>query len=113
MTMSRTGIMGTRFKSCFSRVKIRAPEKLTTARNSLSGFFEQTPIDFPASDHFRSDDEVSHFALHREVVHEFEHEVFENHAQAARTDFALHGQFGDGVESVIRETQADVFEFEQ
>src|SRR5580693_9137382 len=87
MTISRTGIMGTRFRSCFSRVNIRAPEKLTIARSALSGLFEQTPIDLPAADHFRSDNEVAHFAL--------------------------HGEFGDGVERIVGNAQTDVFEFEQ
>src|SRR5580700_8728126 len=113
MTISRTGIIGTRFKSCFSRVNIRAPEKLTTARSGLSGLFEQTPIDFPSADHFRGHDEVAHFALHREMVHEFEHEVFEDHTQAASADFALHGELGHGLESVIGETQPDILKFKE
>src|SRR5580692_2538103 len=113
MTISRTGIIGTRFRSCFSRVNIGAPEKLTTARSGLSGLFEQTPIDFPSADHFRGNHKVAHLALHREVVHEFEHEVFKNHAQATSADFALHGKLGDSVESVVGETQTNILEFEE
>src|SRR5271165_774914 len=96
MTISRTGIIGTRFKSCFSRLNMRAPEKFSNARSGLSGLFEQTPIDLPAADHFRGDDKIAHLALHREVIHKLEHQVFQNHAQSASANFALHGEFGNG-----------------
>src|SRR5713226_5945107 len=121
MTMSRTGIMGTRLISCFSRLNIKAPEIQVAASSSgrgrekagSTGLFQQTPIDFASAHHVRGDDEVAHFALHGQVVHEFQHEVFENHAQAARANLALKSQLRDGLESVVGEAQADVFEFEE
>src|ERR1700687_5828938 len=94
MTMSRTGIMGTRFISCFSRVNIRAPELLLlrplTGRPSdrcsnrlirLSGLLEQTPINFAGADHVRRDHEIAHLPLHGKVVHQLQHEVFEDHCK--------------------------------
>ena len=51
--------------------------------------------------------------LHGEVVHQLQHEVFQNHAQAARANFAVHGQLGDGFERVVGEAQAHIFEFEE
>ena len=53
------------------------------------------------------------FALRRQVVHQFEHQIFEDHAQAARAHFALQGQFGDRFERVVGEAQAHIFEFEE
>src|SRR6476646_3752265 len=102
MTISRTGIMGTRFNSCFSRVNIGAPEIRSKTPNGLSGLFEQTPINFPSADHIRGHNKVAHLALHGEVIHELEHEIFQNHAQSARADFALHSELRDSFESVIR-----------
>src|SRR5580700_10574030 len=77
MTMSRTGIMGTRFNSCFSRLNIRAPELYVC--NRLSGFFEQAPIDLAGADHVRRYHKVTHLPLHGKVVHQLQHEVFEDH----------------------------------
>src|SRR6201999_3997273 len=78
-----------------------------------TGLFEQTPVDFASADHIFSDDKVAHFALHRQVIHDFEHEVFQDHAQASRADFALKRQLGNGGDGIIREAKADVFEFEE
>src|SRR5262249_17448436 len=115
MTMSRTGIMGTRFISCFSRVNMQAPElqfarlgsrplqerpasesepyiSQKPERRLLAGFLEQTPIDFAAADHVSGDHEIAHALLHGQVIHQFQHEVFEDHTQAARADLALKSQ---------------------
>src|SRR5579862_3812548 len=55
----------------------------------LPGLLEQTPIDFVTADHVAGDHKVAHLALHGEVIHQLQHEVFENHAQAPRADLAL------------------------
>src|SRR5438309_2097104 len=120
ITMSRTGIIGTRFISCFSRLNIRTPENYfrghptrpLTWKGSAS-LFQQTPIDLASAHHVRTDHKVTHFALHGQVVHQLQHEVFENHAQAARADLALKSQLGNGLESIVCEAEADIFEFEQ
>src|SRR6202008_3647480 len=108
ITISRTGIIGTRFISCFSLVNIRAPEfqfrghpKRPLSGKGSAGLFQQTPINFARGPHIGADYEVAHFALHRQGIHELQHEVFENHAQAARADFALKRQLGNGLESVV------------
>ncbi len=95
----------------FFSVKHESCEVLPLGR--LSCFFEQAPIDFAAADHVSGDDEVAHFALSREVIHQVKHQVFENHAQAARADFALQGQFGDGFQSIVGESQAHILKFEE
>src|SRR6202035_3807937 len=46
-------------------------------------------------------------------VHHFQHEVFEDHAQAPSTNFALERQLGNGVESVVGKAEAHVFKFEE
>src|SRR5277367_6049317 len=94
MTMSRTGIIGTRFNSCFSRLNMgplnftarcqEQPRLQNETRNGLSGFFEQTPVDLAGADHIRGDHEIAHLPLHGEVIHQLQHEVFEDHTQAAR-----------------------------
>ena len=121
MTRSRTGIIGTRFNSFFSRLNMDSVVILLLLSEfyslgpvpRLSGFFEQRPVDLAAADHFAGHDEFAEFALGRQVVHELEHEVFENHAQAAGADLALQGKFRDGFERVIGEAQAHILKFEQ
>src|SRR5712664_533888 len=121
ITMSRTGIMGTRFISCFSRVNIRAPEiqfrghpkRPQPERTGSASLFQQTPVDLASAHHVRADHKVADLTLHGQVIHQFQHEVFENHTQAARADLALKRQLGDGLEGVVGKAEADVFEFEE
>src|SRR6266853_668993 len=120
ITISRTGIIGTRFISCFSRLNIRAPEKFSAATptrplkwKGSASLFQQTPINLASAHHVRTNHKVAHFALHGQVVHQFQHEVFENHAQAARANLALKSQLGNGLESIVSEAEADIFEFEE
>src|SRR5215469_3065359 len=89
MTMSRTGIIGTRFTSCFSRLNMQVLKTPQLLEAVLSDLFKQSPIDFAAADHVGGDHEIAHPLLHGQVVHQLQHEVFEDHTQAARTNFAL------------------------
>src|SRR4029077_17094870 len=112
MTRSRTGIIGTRFDSVFSRLNmgsvvigqllgrffLRCMARSSQRLSVLSGFFQQCPVDFSAADHFAGYDEFAELALGRKVVHELEHEVFKNHAQSAGPDLALQGEFCNGLE---------------
>src|SRR5208337_2745062 len=66
-----------------------------------------------AADHIRGHDKVPHLALHREVVHQLQHEVFEDHTQAARADFALKRQLRDSVERVLGEAKTDILKLEK
>ena len=79
----------------------------------LAGFFEEAPVDFAAFDHIRGDNEVAQFSLSRQVIHHLEHQIFEDHAQAARAHFALQGQIGHGFKRVVSKPQADIFELEE
>src|SRR5258708_14365620 len=92
ITMPRTGIIGTRFISCFSRVNIQSPgfcsggsgaaAHQNGSPSGLSGLLQQTPIDLAGADHVRRDHEVAHLPLHGKVVHQFQHEVFEDHTRS-------------------------------
>src|SRR5262245_26518323 len=66
-----------------------------------------------AANHVGSDDKIANLALHGQVVHQLQHEVFENHAQAARADLALKSQLGDGLEGFVSKAQANIFEFKE
>src|SRR5919109_270365 len=47
------------------------------------------------------------------MVHQIEHELFQDHAQSAGTDFAGHGLARYCAQSIFAEFQADVLELEQ
>src|SRR5215469_2477887 len=67
MTMSRTGIMGTRFTSSFSLLNMDSfcPKVFS------AGLLEQAPIDFAALHHVGGDYEFAQLALSRQVIHHF------------------------------------------
>src|SRR5580693_9474072 len=88
ITISRTGIMGTRFISLFSRLNMESWDPCHPYLQ-LSSFLQQIPVDFAVAHHLRGNHEVAHLALRRQVVHEVQHQVFENHAQSAGAHFAL------------------------
>ena len=46
-------------------------------------------------------------------VHQVEHQVFDDHPQAARADLALERRLGDRLERVVGEAQLDVLVLEQ
>src|SRR5713226_1716936 len=106
MTMSRTGIIGTRFNSVFSRLNMFSLVRLAC-------FLEQVPVDFPAAHHLGGDHELPDLALRRQVVHQLEHQVFQDHAQPAGAYLSLQGQVGDGFQRFIGESQPHIFELEQ
>src|SRR5579859_647139 len=47
------------------------------------------------------------------MVHQVEHQFFQNHAQAARAHFAGQGLTGDGMQGVFGEFKPDVLKFKQ
>src|ERR1017187_6796038 len=124
MTTSRIGIIGRRFVSDFSfEVSIDlpwrdwhnpSPQVRGVFRNlRLTGFFQYCKTDFLREHHLFGDLELAYFLVGWQVVHQIQHQVFENHPQATRAHLALHGQFGDGFNGVVAEPEAHVLEFEQ
>src|ERR1700691_3143544 len=83
MTISRTGIIGTRLTSSFSRLNM-GPQGVP---GLLACLFQQAPVNFAALDHLPGDHEIAELALSRQVVHHFQHQIFQNHAQTARAHF--------------------------
>src|SRR5579863_3597152 len=65
------------------------------------------------TNHLGGNDEIAQPLLHWQVIHQLQHEVFEDHTQAARANFALKSQLRDGFESVVGEPEAHIFEFEE
>src|SRR6202451_905987 len=108
ITISRTGIIGTRFTSVFSRLNIAS-----FWAKSLTSLLEQAPVDLAAFHHVTGDDKVAKFSLSGQVIHHLQNQIFQNHAQSARSHFALQGQFGHGIQRVVRESQPNVLKFKQ
>src|SRR5580704_2985189 len=108
ITISRTGIIGTRFTSVFSRLNIGS-----FSAKGLTCLFQQTPINFASFHHIAGDNEVAKFSLCGQVVHHFEHEDFEKHAQATRADFAFELEFGQSIKLMVCESQASIFKFKE
>src|ERR1700730_2816971 len=96
-------------KFCSSGV----PAKYLSRGAASDGLLEQTPIDFVAANHFRGHHKVPDFALHRQVVHQLQHEVFEDHAQAACADFALKSQLRYGFEGIVGKAQPNILTLEE
>src|SRR5215470_11532659 len=79
---------------------------------TLSRFFHGLQRDVAPLDHFLADLEVLDLLLAGQVIHEVEHEFFQDHAQAARAYLALHGLPRDGLERALREFELYILEFE-
>src|ERR1035441_1263875 len=124
MTTSRMGIIGRRFVSDFSfEVSIVLPTGIGTTPVPrcavcsvvlrLTGLFQYCKTDSLRNHHLFGDLKLAYFFIGRQVVHEIEHQVFEDHAQTAGAHFALHGQIGDGFDGLFAEPEADVLEFKE
>ena len=53
------------------------------------------------------------FALGGQVVHQVEHQIFQDHAQSARADLALQGQLRHGFQRIVGEAQAHILKLKQ
>src|SRR5580693_1490170 len=63
--------------------------------------------------HLPRDLKLLQFLLARQVEHQVEHQLFQNHAQAAGAHFARHSLPGNGSQSLVSELQAHILELEQ
>src|ERR1035437_1964719 len=121
MTTSRMGIMGSRFVSDLSlevsileeyrpgtrdirnghpRSRLRFPEfaysRFLKVAYVLASLFEQGHVDLLRHDHLLGYQELANLFIRREIVHEVEHQILQDHPQAPRTHFSFHRQPGDG-----------------
>ena len=62
---------------------------------------------------FARDRDLAHLLLVRHLIHQVEHQVFDDHPQAARADLALERRLGDRFERIVGEAQLDVLVLEQ
>ena len=79
----------------------------------LAGFFKQAQAQIAALDHVLGDFEVAHALVAWQVIHQVEHELFEDHAQTAGTHLAGESFLRYGANGLVRKVQADVFILEQ
>src|SRR5688500_7367972 len=63
--------------------------------------------------HLARDDALANLLLTGERVHQVEHDVLDDHPQAARPDLAPERRLGDRLEGVVGEPQLDVLVLEQ
>src|SRR3954466_1949508 len=68
---------------------------------------------FLAHDDLAGDDALADLLLARERIHQVEHQIFDDHAQAARADLARQRLLRDRLERVVRELELHVLVLEQ
>ena len=79
----------------------------------LASLFEHGNREIAFLDHFGGDLEFFDFLIAGKVIHQVEHQLFEDHAQAARADFAMQGFLGDGLRCVVCEKQVNALIFKE
>src|SRR3954464_2301528 len=87
--------------------------KLGTGNWKLSCFLNQRDRLFLGLHHLAGDHAFADLLLAREVVHQVEHEVLDDHPQAARANFARECRFGDRLEGIVGEAELHVLVLEQ
>src|SRR5579864_3593577 len=125
MTTSRMGIMGRRFVSDFSlevsmgtenqnpEFRSQNPEASTGNPGLfLARLFEQGHVDLLRHDHFLCHQELADLLVRRQIVHQIQHQVFENHTQAPGAYFALHGERRNCFQGIVAKFQSNIFKFE-
>ena len=79
----------------------------------LAGLLKQAQRQIAALDHILGDFQIAHLLVAGQVIHQIEHEFFEDHAQAARSNLTSQGFTGNRSDGVRRKVQANVLEFKQ
>src|SRR5208337_2447760 len=92
--------------------KVGHPDFLS-CQEASARFFQQAEGEILALDHVAGDFQVADSLVVGQVEHEVEHQLFEDHAQAARSNLAAQGLAGDGGGGFHGEVQADVFKFKE
>src|SRR5579859_3112955 len=101
MTTSRMGIIGSRRVSDFSlevsilfegtsgqglaasKFRVTGPWRLAPA---LSGLFQKVHVDLLGQHHLFRDQELADLLIGRQIVHQIQHQILEDHAQASRSE---------------------------
>src|SRR5215208_4700972 len=99
--------------SAVSGLRPRYPAGLIPAPWGLAGLFYQRNRFVLRFDDLAGDDHLAQLLLAGHGVHQVEHQIFDDHAQAARADLARQRRFRNRLECVVREAQLDVLVLEQ
>src|SRR5229473_479075 len=130
MTTSRMGIIGSFLLSNFSFGFDNSVSRLWTlshpgvAKDATPGwgtlhpelascFFDHGQRDVSFLHHLAGHFKFLNFLLAGQTIHQFQHEFFQNHAQAAGADFTCHGLARDRPVGVVAELQPHIFKLEQ
>src|SRR5262245_8848403 len=81
--------------------------------STLTGLLDQRNRFVLGHDHFARDGDLSDLLLVRHLIHEIEHQVLDDHSEAARADLAFERRFRNRLERVVREAELDVLVLEQ
>src|SRR5580698_672312 len=84
-----------------------------TSDSFLARLFEQGHIDLLRHHHFLGDQKLADLFERRQIVHQVQHQIFEDHAQAAGPDLTFHRQLRDRFERVVAKLQSNIFKLEQ
>ena len=82
-------------------------------RKISASFVQEAERQIAALDQFSSDDQIVDPCAAGQVIHQVEHEFFEDHSEAAGAEFAIESLNGDGVGSLVGEDKVDALEFEE
>src|SRR5262245_60646505 len=82
-------------------------------RCRLSGLFDERDRLVLRHHDLTRDRDLAYFLLVWHLIHEIQHQVFDDHPQPARADFALERRFRDGLERIVGEAELDVLVLEQ
>src|ERR1700716_1356507 len=111
MTTSRMGIIGSFLLSNFSFGFDNSFSRLWSLLACC--FFDHGQRDVSFLHHLAGHFKFLNFLLAGQTIHQFEHEFFQNHAQAAGADFARHRLPGNRTVGIVAELQPDILKLEQ
>src|SRR3954451_14184844 len=79
----------------------------------LAGLFQHSHIDLLGEDHLFRDDKFTNLLKGGEVVHQVQHQVFQDHPKTSRTYLALHGKLRNRLQGVFTKLELNILKLEQ
>src|SRR3954447_273097 len=139
ITTSRMGIMGSRLVSVLSFVvtifsfyadcptncenkndatvipegKTAGSEFFGSKIRELAGLFEHSHIDLLGQDHLLRDHKLTDLLEGGEIVHQVQHQVFQDHPEASSSNLALHGKLRNRLQGVFTKLELNILKLEQ
>src|ERR1700722_6607128 len=84
------------------------PERTWEASAWSPGLLDQGNRLVLRHDHFARDRDLADLLLVRHLIHQIEHQLFDDHPEAARADLPLERRLRDRFERIVAEAQLDV-----